>query len=285
MKLKKILSVLAVAAFITSCANNTPEVERYNAPRYVDSGVIELKVNKVDVISEFLPKFERPHVEQLFPISIEKTARLWAKDRLDAVDYSSNKIASFIIKDASVTEEVVESGQLFYKDNLVYKANLNVVLKISDELGTNSAQTEIVAWRELEIPADTDIIEKEKYWNNMVQKLFFYFFGKILAFCFNPAAAVKNRICRCHRCRTGIFKTLPWLQLGNFSLKPASVIRNRITSVIGNFPVFSEQTDLSGGIVFNTQIIAPKKTFLTPVLLLINQHRASRNKNIVSLAE
>lgn len=172
MKLKKILSVLAVATFITSCANNTPEVERYNAPRYVDSGVIELKVNKVDVISEFLPKFERPHVEQLFPISIEKTARLWAKDRLDAVDYSSNKIASFIIKDASVTEEVVESGQLFYKDNLVYKANLNVVLKISDELGTNSAQTEIVAWRELEIPADTDIIEKEKYWNNMVQKLF-----------------------------------------------------------------------------------------------------------------
>ena len=156
----------------TTRANNTPEVERYNAPRYVDSGVIELKVNKVDVISEFLPKFERPHVEQLFPISIEKTARLWAKDRLDAVDYSSNKIASFIIKDASVTEEVVESGQLFYKDNLVYKANLNVVLKISDELGTNSAQTEIVAWRELEIPADTDIIEKEKYWNNMVQKLF-----------------------------------------------------------------------------------------------------------------
>ncbi len=172
IKFSKIFGALAVAAFISGCVSNAPEIETYNAPRYQDSGVIELKVNKVDIVSEFIPEFERPHVEQLFPISIEKTARLWAKDRLDAVDFSSNKIASFIIKDASVTEEVEESGKLFYKDRLVYKANLNVVLKISDDLGTDSAQTEIVAWRELVIPADTDIIEKEKYWNGMVQKLF-----------------------------------------------------------------------------------------------------------------
>ena len=172
MKLKKILSVLAVAAFITSCANNTPEVERYNAPRYVDSGVIELKVNKVDVISEFLPKFERPHVEQLFPISIEKTARLWAKDRLDAVDYSSNKIASFIIKDASVTEEIEKSQEVFQKDRIKYRANLNVVVRITDTKSLSRAETEVIAWRELIIPADTDISDKEKYWNGMVTKLF-----------------------------------------------------------------------------------------------------------------
>lgn len=36
----------------------------------------------------------------------------------------------------------------------------------------SSAETSIEAWRELAIPADTDIEEKERYWNGMVYKLF-----------------------------------------------------------------------------------------------------------------
>ena len=171
-KIQKIFSLFALISCLGACVSNVDEVETYNVPRYSDSGPIELKVNKVDIVSEFIPPFKRPHVEELFPISIEKTARVWAKDRLEPVDFASNKTATFIIKDASVTEEVEESGKLFYKDRLVYRANLDVVLKISDELGTESAQTEIVAWRELVIPADTDIVEKEKYWNGMVKKLF-----------------------------------------------------------------------------------------------------------------
>ena len=36
----------------------------------------------------------------------------------------------------------------------------------------SSAETSIEAWRELTIPANTDIDEKERYWNGMVDKLF-----------------------------------------------------------------------------------------------------------------
>lgn len=97
---------------------------------------------------------------------------MWAKDRLKAVDFSTDKEAYFIIRDASVTEDIEKSGKLFYKDRIVYRANLNVVLKITDPNNTGSAQTEIQAWRELVIPADTTIEEKEKYWNGMVEKLF-----------------------------------------------------------------------------------------------------------------
>ena len=102
----------------------------------------------------------------MFPIPIEATAKTWAKDRLSAVDYSSDKTATFIIKDASVTEEIEKSEKLFYKDRIVYKANLNVILKISDAADENTAQTEIQAWRELIIPADATIEEKEKMAND-----------------------------------------------------------------------------------------------------------------------
>ena len=53
-----------------------------------------------------------------------------------------------------------------------YRATLNVLIRISDPEKLSNAETEIQAWRELIIPADTDISEKEKYWNGMVTKLF-----------------------------------------------------------------------------------------------------------------
>ena len=148
------------------------EPTRYTELRFEDQKPIKLKVSKVDVISEFTPSFRRPNVEHLFPISIEKTAKTWAHDRLEAVDFSSDKVAQFIIKDASVTEELETTDKVFERDRMKYRATLNVVIRISDPQKLSNAETEIQAWRELIIPADTDIAEKEKYWNGMVTKLF-----------------------------------------------------------------------------------------------------------------
>ena len=172
-KLKKILSALAVIILFSACSTTeTPEIKRFNTPRFNDKAPIELKVSKIETVSEFTPQFKAPYVEHMFPIPIEATAKTWAKDRLSAVDYSSDKTATFIIKDASVTEEIEKAEKLFYKDRIVYKANLNVILKISDAADENTAQTEIQAWRELIIPDDATIEEEEKYWNGMANKLF-----------------------------------------------------------------------------------------------------------------
>lgn len=180
--LKRIFPVMAVISLLTSCSAFKPideEVETYREPRFSSSAPIELKVKQIDVISEFTPSFTRPNVEHLFPISIEKTAKVWAKDRLKAVDFSSDRIASVIIKDASVTEEIEKAQEVFTKDRIKYRANLDVVVRISDTNSLAKAETEVVAWRELIIPADTDIAEKEKYWNSMVTKLFDEFNAKM----------------------------------------------------------------------------------------------------------
>ncbi|MBO5440995.1 MAG: hypothetical protein J6J35_02120 [Alphaproteobacteria bacterium] len=173
-KLKNIMLVFS-SLFLFSC-NSTSDVKavnlRYCEPRFRDMAPIELNVEKVDIISEFVPSFTRPNVEHLFPVSIEKAAKLWAEDRLKADGFSSNRVAQYIIKDASVTEEVEKSEEFLQKDRLKYRANLSVVLKITDKANLSAAETSINAWRELRIPVDTDIAEKERYWNDMVQKLF-----------------------------------------------------------------------------------------------------------------
>lgn len=164
---------LAMVSTLTACASSDEAVpEKYNEPRFDSDGIVNLKVNKVEIVSEFTPSFTRPNVEHLFPVSIEKTAKLWAADRLKAVDLASDKQATFIIKDASVTEEVVKSDKIFEKDSLKYRARLSVVLTISDPYNFSSAETSLEAWRELTIPVDTTIEDKERYWNSMVEKLF-----------------------------------------------------------------------------------------------------------------
>lgn len=164
----------AVLLCLAGCAGNTEVAEprRFTEPRFDNQKPVELLVSKIDVISEFTPSFTRPNVEHLFPVSIEKAAKIWANDRLEAADFSSNRIAEFIIKDASVTEQEEKASQLFHKDSLKYRATLAVVLKISSPNGQSQAQTSIEAWRELTMPIDTSIEDKEKYWNEMVYKLF-----------------------------------------------------------------------------------------------------------------
>ena len=172
-KLSRVLWIVALV-LLNACASNTDVAEerRFTEPRFDNVPPIELNVNKVEIISEFTPSFTRPNVEHLFPVSIEKTARIWATDRLEAVDFGSKRVAQFIIKDASVTEEEIKASQLFHKDSLKYRATLYVVLKISSEGGQSSAQTSIEAWRELTMPIDASIEDKEKYWTEMVQKFF-----------------------------------------------------------------------------------------------------------------
>ena len=167
--------LLFSSLFLFSCAttSDTDAIpQRYNEPRFQTVAPIELNVEKVEIISEFIPSFTRPNVEHLFPVSIEKTAKLWAEDRLKADGFSSNRVAEYIIKDASVTEEVEKAEELLHKDRLRYRANLSVVLRITDKANMSSAETTINAWREIRIPVDTKIAEKEKYWNDMVYKLF-----------------------------------------------------------------------------------------------------------------
>lgn len=172
---KTLFSALLICFAMTGCGlfYQGPAGETSsNEPRFTNSGKIDLKVSKIDVVSEFTPSFRRPNVEHLFPISIEKTARVWARDRLEAVDYSSTKQAHVIIKDASVTEELQPVDGLFQKDRIKYRATLYMTIKISDTNTLSSAGTEVEAWRELTIPADTNIEDKEQYWNKMVYDLF-----------------------------------------------------------------------------------------------------------------
>ena len=173
MKLIKTFCVFFALASISACStmnNNQAAPERFSDLHFDNKAPIQLTVKQINVKSEFTPSFTRPNVEHMFPISIEKTAKTWANERLEAVDLSSGRIAEFIIQDASVTESEIKAQQFLQKDSLNYHATLKVTLKVIDAKST--AQTTVEAYRELTLPIDTNIEDKEQHWNDMVIKLF-----------------------------------------------------------------------------------------------------------------
>ncbi len=171
MKNFRKIIVAAMALFLSACAGqqDIAETPRFVEPRFRNEAPIELEVSKIEVVSEFVPTFQRPNVEHLFPVSIEKSARIWVTDRLEATGSPADRVAKVIIKDASVTEEEVKAEQLFYKDNLRYRAMLSVVIQVYSSDG--QAQTNLDTWREITIPIDTSVEDKERAWNDMTDKL------------------------------------------------------------------------------------------------------------------
>ncbi|MFI3241642.1 MAG: hypothetical protein R3Y43_03660 [Alphaproteobacteria bacterium] len=170
--MKKTITSILCMLFISACNTTSNSTETYEAPRFLDEPAIKLNVNSISTVSEFTPSFRRPNVEHLFPNSLEKVTKIWVSDRLKAVDLLSSNEAIVTIKDASVTEELIKSDTLLKKDSLKYKAKLYIEVAVKNTDNLSTAQTEIQAWRELTIPADTPIAQKEKYWNSMVEKLF-----------------------------------------------------------------------------------------------------------------
>lgn len=176
--MKNILKMMCAAAMILtfdacstpSINNNEATPERYSDLHFDNKAPIALNVKTVEVKSEFTPSFTRPNVEHMFPVSIEKTAKTWAKERLEAADFASNRTAEFIIQDASVTEQEIKAEQLLQKDGLKYHANLKVLLRITEN--SASTQTSVEAYRDLTMPIDTNIDDKERHWNEMVINLF-----------------------------------------------------------------------------------------------------------------
>ena len=169
----KMIGATAVAMLLSACTsmnNNTAVPERYSDLHFDNKAPIPLMVKAVEIKSEFTPTFTRPHVEHLLPMSIEKTAKTWAKERLEAADFSSNRVAEFVIQDAGVIETEEKAEQILTKDRLKYHATLKVVLRIVDN--KSSAATNVEAWRDLTMSADTNIEDKEQHWNDMVVNLF-----------------------------------------------------------------------------------------------------------------
>lgn len=167
-----LLAAAALAAsLLAGCASPPPPPQRF--PEITFGGApIKLAVGAIEVVEAYTPPLTAPNVEHLFPISPERMAARWPKDRLTAAGGPLR--ARYTVKQAGITETQLPRTEgirgAFTTDQAQrYDALLEVELDIVDErgfaVGTVSAHVE----RRQSVAEDITLAQRDEIWYAFVQ--------------------------------------------------------------------------------------------------------------------
>lgn len=163
------LATLALAA----CETAVP-IQRFPEITFAHLPKIGLNAARIEVVSEFHPTLQTPHIEHLMPASPEKAMRRWAEDRLVAKGVTN--VARFTITDASVTEMplAVEGGLkgAFKKQQAArYEAQVAGTIEIVDDRGFRRAFASSRVSRSQTLGEEASLNDRDRLWFNLVDAL------------------------------------------------------------------------------------------------------------------
>lgn len=162
-----LLFALVVAACETPPSqNNFAEITFGHLPE------IKLNVREIVFQSDYQAPQAAPNVDHIFPVPPAQAAERWAADRLRAVG-PANK-ALFVLKDASVTEEKLETkggitGAFTTEQTERYQANMEAEMRIVDDFGNTLATLSARAARSTTTPEDLSLREREEIWFKLTE--------------------------------------------------------------------------------------------------------------------
>jgi len=162
----------ACALLIAACTN-PPQQNKFADITFEQYPDIKLDVSEVVVEQAYVPPNGPPNVDHLFPVKPVDAAIRWAGDRL--VVAGTHRIAKFIVKDASVIEEPLETtegltGTLTNDQSERYVAKIVVELQILDG-GRTEGTTVAEAVRRVTVPEDITLNERERVWYRLTEEI------------------------------------------------------------------------------------------------------------------
>jgi len=162
-----------MAAFLTACTSHV-EVPVYADITFTHKDPILLDVARIEVIDQYQSPGISPNVEQEFPVSIEETAKRWARDRLKAA--GSSGTATVRILDASVTEQQLEvedglTGLLTTDQSEKYSARLLIEIRAENPSRNLTGSASAEALRSRTVLEGLTLNEREKVWYEMAENI------------------------------------------------------------------------------------------------------------------
>ena len=159
--------------FIPLAGCNTPNLENpLPELTFKHQSIIQLDVERIEIINEFRMPFKSPNVEHLVPISPGASAERWASDILRPIGQSG--IAQFVITNGSVIQEDLKiqkgiKGIFSIDQSKRFKANVNVRLEIFRDQGKSIARASASRSQTLREDASPNL--QSRLWYNLVERL------------------------------------------------------------------------------------------------------------------
>ena len=159
--------------FIPLAGCNTPNLENpLPELTFKHQSIIQLDVERIEIINEFRMPFKSPNVEHLVPISPGASAERWASDILRPIGQSG--IAQFVITNGSVIREDLKiqkgiKGIFSIDQSKRFKASVNVRLEIFKDQGKSIARASASRSQTLREDASPNL--QSRLWYNLVERL------------------------------------------------------------------------------------------------------------------
>ena len=157
--------------FIPLAGCNTPNLENpLPELTFKHQSIIQLDVERIEIINEFRMPFKSPNVEHLVPISPGASAERWASDILRPIGQSG--IAQFVITNGSVIQEDLKiqkgiKGIFSIDQSKRFKATINVRLEIFKDQGKSIARASASRSQTLREDASPNL--QSRLWYNLVE--------------------------------------------------------------------------------------------------------------------
>ena len=159
--------------FLPLAGCDTPNLEN-SLPEltFKHQSLIQLDVERIQIINEFKMPFKSPNVEHLVPISPGASAERWASDILRPIGQSG--IAQFVITNGSVIREDLKiqkgiKGIFSIDQSKRFKATVNVRLEIFKDQRKSIARTSASRSQTLREDASPNL--QSRLWYNLVERL------------------------------------------------------------------------------------------------------------------
>lgn len=165
------LAVLALPLALPAC-ETTPPPQGQPSLSFAHQGQFKLAVSSIEVVNVYKQPLAAPNVEHLMNLSPEAAARIWARDRLQAVGGPLR--AEFRILDGAVTEAELKTDKgftgMFKKEQSArYNGQMAVELVIKDNRGMTVSSAEARASRSQTTPEDVTLNQRDQIWYEIVE--------------------------------------------------------------------------------------------------------------------
>ncbi|MBT4890033.1 MAG: hypothetical protein HON65_10820 [Rhodospirillales bacterium] len=136
----------------------------------------QLNISQIAVEERFTPSQSSPRIELRMKQPPIQVLRRWASDRLAASNVSVGGTARFIIIDAGVTEQALDTDGNFtaYFTNeqaLRYEASVEAVIELQSANGMSKGNAKARVVRAVTVPEKASVNEREQALFNLIEKL------------------------------------------------------------------------------------------------------------------
>jgi hypothetical protein len=136
MSLRHLALMIGFCALLSACAAPNPPMQRFPELSFRNQPAVQLDIGRIEVVSQYQPPAQAPHIEYDMPISPENAVKRWVQDRLQPVGRSGT--LRVVIRDASATETTLKTDKgftgMFKKEQAAQvDMSVDVALQMLDE--------------------------------------------------------------------------------------------------------------------------------------------------------